>query len=630
MMNLQQVSSKSFAVFRQSLVDCIEVAFRRTRKRFGSMSGGFIAMCKGGAVQDSLTSVAIDVNKFDVRVDMACVLKLSKSDPLCGAYSSLRAMAFPKGFTALVSTGTYVVNSECGLWPVVMQLPLIVSFKDEGCTDELAISWELGRNGKVYLTTVPLPLEVNKTWKNDAADASIVRLEMVSSLTLVQNHDGNRVARQVNTWLEEHAIRFKNLKLKSLKQIDQWCSKGSFTANFKVVCQTSLLLALQNFKNDAGRKSMTRGTGKEEGRNDEQLKAKSLKDEFEVLSKSIESNAYIYDLDIQERILVAQLPSMVDVAADAPLSDDVLTTIIALCPEANREQMEMLLRKRAVSSLLQSGTASSVHGGTPFKAAEKSTTAAADDTPAAEPEAGTTEPLPSIDEDAAVEINEINSDDEAAFAAAAAQDAPRVTPAHNRKRAVIVSDEDEGEDGVLFRDQVGDVHALPSKRPSKPVNHFDFPEAAAGKTKANKKGRAPGGTKLQYNMSGKYSKSSKGKLPAGSFIEVPAMSCAVPLGNFHTPQSNLFFQQSQSSTHNHSAADVTEVAKLRIDLRDAQHKISMLEQKIELMETSHKVEVSSKEAAIRIEMMDKIESAFQKGYTQCSQAMKEAKDLFNN
>jgi hypothetical protein len=585
--------------------------------------------------QESLTSMAIDPEAFDFRIDMACVMKLSKSDPLSGAYSSLRAFAFPKGFTALLSTGIYVVNGDSGKWPVALQLPLLVSFKDEGCMDELAISWDLGKNGKLYLTTVPMPLEVDKKWRNDGADASIVRLEMVSKLSIVKNQDGNRIARQVNTWLEEHATRFRNLKLKSMKEIEHWCSKDRFSSNFKLVCRTSLLLALQAVKNDAGRKSLEKSKGREDGRNDESAKAQGLKDEFEVMARSIESCAFVYDLALQERILVAKLPPIADATADAPLSDEVLNSIIAHCPADHRDHMERLLRKRAVSSLLQSGTASSVHGGTPLTRKAVSVTAADEpqaEQPAADEPVRASTPLQSVPENA--EVEEISSGDERAFVDAAAADGDGAQQGHSthpRKR-IIPDDSDSGdEDDDLFRDP-GDVNELPKKRATKPTNHFE-PEAnfpkAAGKKPAAKKGRGPDGGKLQYAMSGRYAKSRKPN------TNVPPFVGAIPIGTFsHNPQSNIFFSQSTSSnttTQNHtSVKDITEVAQLRVDLREAQHKLALVEQKLELMQESHKVELTSKETAVRMEMMDMIEKAFQKGYDQCSAAMQEAKKLFGN
>ena len=75
---------------------------------------------------------------------------------------------------------------------------------------------------------------------------------------------------------------------------------------------------------------------------------------------------------------------------------------------------------------------------------------------------------------------------------------------------------------------------------------------------------------------------------------------------------------------------LTDVAQLRVKLNDATHKITLLEQKIDHLTAAHKAELSDKESTVRLEMVNAIEAAFQKGYNQCSAAMKEAKQLFGN
>ena len=78
----------------------------------------------------------------------------------------------------------------------------------------------------------------------------------------------------------------------------------------------------------------------------------------------------------------------------------------------------------------------------------------------------------------------------------------------------------------------------------------------------------------------------------------------------------------ESSTH------YSETAELRVKLNEATHKITLLEQKIDHLTSSHKSELSDKESTVRLEMISAIEAAFEKGYNQCAAAMKEAKALF--
>ena len=46
-----------------------------------------------------------------------------------------------------------------------------------------------------------------------------------------------------------------------------------------------------------------------------------------------------------------------------------------------------------------------------------------------------------------------------------------------------------------------------------------------------------------------------------------------------------------------------------------------LQQKVDHLTAAHKAELSDKESTVRLEMVNAIEAAFQKGYNQCSAAM---------
>ena len=143
--------------------------------------------------------ITVDLEKLSFRIDLPSLIRISSKDALKGGVSALRAHAFPIGYTMDLAPGSYIVNTTCKIDPISVALPAVVHFLDVGRLDELGIAWEVATNGRMYLITVPMPLNKGGVgFVNDTDDFITTPLQLVAGLSTPCDAPGVKMLKSIN------------------------------------------------------------------------------------------------------------------------------------------------------------------------------------------------------------------------------------------------------------------------------------------------------------------------------------------------------------------------------------------------------------------------------------------------
>jgi hypothetical protein len=575
--------------------------------------------------------VSINEEVFDYRVDMQSILRLSSADPTKGGLSTLRCVAFPKGNTAKIAPGHYLVNASCKLEPVAIALPAVASFKDEGRLDELAIAWEIATNGKLYLITVPLPLRNGKTWVTDSADSKTNKLSMVSTLSTPADRPGVKMLKTIDEWLKAgQCVRLKNVGVTSLKEAKTWCISNSFTKNVQQVIfnarhSARKVIAREADRVDGKMKKPDKSDKAKELTAEEKLKMDERVAKVDLVAGYLKTIEKYYNAKLVDRIICVELPALPDGDdLSSPMSSEALELVRAQCSAKQHEILDEMLMNAQLDKLIQVGRLGELGPFTPMSKIEP-VAPVGEGGGAAGPSGAEPTPVTSTsknlfgddDDDAELVVVTGQAAKNAQEALAQAQ-----AQAKQKAKARVEISSDEEVDEEVISTQVEEQYL--GKRARKDIHRFTHdaskpttiqPSKKAEK-QANKKGRGPNGESMVYK--------SRGAMLAGFEIDSHART--------HTHTHTHTHTQTQTYTHTGVAekpADA-EARKERERVPSAKvlaDKIKTLEDQIAIMTSKHATELMLKEVNIKLEMQPKIKEAYDNGYADCKKAMEDARSF---
>ena len=218
--------------------------------------------------QENLAHI-IDMEKYNYVFDWASLLALGGVDAVCPDTAfGLRALQLPLGCSMRTNIpGTFAVNAAIAavddgeLGVETLQLPMLVSLKDEGIPDMIAYSFKLAGapEPKLYVAAVPSNLKIDsKTWVSDTNDTVLYKMDVVRGFKVLPKSSGNNMSAVVDEWLKNKATLFQmKLLPKSVNGCRNWgSSPWTFEKNVDTIISGAELAFRRATKEASGASSL--------------------------------------------------------------------------------------------------------------------------------------------------------------------------------------------------------------------------------------------------------------------------------------------------------------------------------------------------------------------------------------
>ena len=275
----------------------------------------------------------VDTDTFSYVADKAAMVHLTSADPTYKSYDTLRIFALPKISASPAGVpGHYLYDATEEL--EMPTFPCVVKLADDGIADKLGLFARPTQSGKLYIMTVELPLQIQAAaggkpaeWVNDKKLLP-VKIDTIKAFQLIENRDGCSLGVQADAWLKGHSNFGKVLKAPSLLAWRSLYSAGKYEQNVSAAFSNLELALRKDVKQASGGKAKKAAapTVAEQQAKDAELKVVEEK----VAEARKERDVWLsqkefYMKPLGERLIEATLdPDM----AGKPLSADSISSLI--------------------------------------------------------------------------------------------------------------------------------------------------------------------------------------------------------------------------------------------------------------------------------------------------------------